>query len=231
MKYMGSKSRIAKDILPIMLSFRKPFMTWVEPFVGGGNIIDKVTGNRLGGDNNFYTIDALLSIQCQWMELPRNNQEFTESMYHSLLQSSYPHKGYAGYAFSYGGKWMGGWRRDKEGRRDYVNESFRNAEKQSILFTGVDFVQANYWELVLPDNSLIYCDPPYYGVTSYGQSFDHLAFWDWCRCKGEEGHTVFCSEYSAPSDFECLWSKEIVSSLTRDTGGKTGVERLFRYVV
>lgn len=36
MVYMGSKRRIAKYILPIMLSYRKEGQTWVEPFVGGG---------------------------------------------------------------------------------------------------------------------------------------------------------------------------------------------------
>lgn len=49
MKYMGSKARIAKHILPVMLAYRKDDdQLWVEPFVGGGNIIDKVGGNRLG---------------------------------------------------------------------------------------------------------------------------------------------------------------------------------------
>ena len=50
MKYMGSKNRIAKEILPIMLKEREE-RTWVEPFVGGANIIDKVQGNRIGNDN------------------------------------------------------------------------------------------------------------------------------------------------------------------------------------
>lgn len=37
MKYMGSKNRIAKHILPIMLKEMqdKGYTTWVEPFVGG----------------------------------------------------------------------------------------------------------------------------------------------------------------------------------------------------
>jgi len=49
---MGSKNRIAKHILPIMLAERKPNQWWVEPFVGGANMIDKVGGNRIGADNN-----------------------------------------------------------------------------------------------------------------------------------------------------------------------------------
>ena len=49
---MGSKARIAKHILPIMLdeAEKKGITKWVEPFVGGGGMIDKVpsTLNVLG---------------------------------------------------------------------------------------------------------------------------------------------------------------------------------------
>lgn len=43
-----------------------------------------------------------------------------------------------------------------------------------------------------------------------------------------KGHIVFVSEYKAPDDFECVWEKEIVSSLTQDTGSKKAVEKLFK---
>lgn len=36
MKYLGSKARIAKEILPIILKDRKVGQYYVEPFVGGG---------------------------------------------------------------------------------------------------------------------------------------------------------------------------------------------------
>ena len=51
MKYLGSKNRIAKHILPIMEQYREN-RTWVEPFVCGANMIDKVNGNRIGSDLN-----------------------------------------------------------------------------------------------------------------------------------------------------------------------------------
>ena len=50
MKYMGSKARFAKEILPITLQGRKPNQYYVEPFVGGCNIMDKVKGNRIGAE-------------------------------------------------------------------------------------------------------------------------------------------------------------------------------------
>ena len=108
MKYMGSKNRIAKEILPIMLKERGQ-RTWVEPFVGGANMIDKVQGKRIGADINPYLIDALIAIRDCVTDLPKNNKEFNEDDYKQLRKSdNYKYKGYAGFAFSYSGKWLGG---------------------------------------------------------------------------------------------------------------------------
>lgn len=230
MKYMGSKNRISKYILPIMASEKKSDQWWVEPFVGGGNMIDKVHGKRIGSDINHYLIDALISIRDCVLDLPQNNSQFTEDDYKQLRKNDdYKYKGYAGFAFSYGGKWLGGWRRDNLNKRDYVNESYKNAIKQSPLLQDVQLVNKSYLDLEIPDNSLIYCDPPYKLTTKYKDDFDHTIFWQWCREKVKEGHNVFVSEYNAPEDFECIWEKEIVSSLTKNTGSKKAVEKLFIY--
>ena len=110
MVYMGSKRRIAKHILPIMLEHRTPNQWWVEPFVGGGNMIDKVDGLRLGSDSNKWAIQALLSIRDHADELPKNNREFTEEDFNKLkVSDDYAHKGFAGFAYSFGAKWLGSW--------------------------------------------------------------------------------------------------------------------------
>ncbi len=117
MKYMGSKRRIAKHILPIMLKHRSESMTWVEPFVGGANMIDKVDGKRLGADLSHYLINALISIRDCISDLPKTNMEFTEDDYKDLRKNdNYRYKGYAGFAFSYSGKWIGGWARGNKER-------------------------------------------------------------------------------------------------------------------
>ncbi len=226
---MGSKARVAKEILPIMLKNRHSNQYWVEPFVGGANMIDNVDGNRIGADINKYLIEALIAIRDDIDLLPKNNKEFTEDDYKKLkLSDDYKYKGYAGFAFSYSGKWLGGWCRDGLNKRDYVNEAYKNAIKQSPYLQNISFINCGYSELQIPDNSIIYCDPPYKDTTAYNtNSFDHDKFWQWVRKKTNENHTVFVSEYTAPEDFEVIWQKEIVSSLTKNTGSKTGVEKLF----
>ena len=39
MKYMGSKAKLAKNLLGLMLKDRTNNQTYVEPFVGGCNVI------------------------------------------------------------------------------------------------------------------------------------------------------------------------------------------------
>lgn len=193
-------------------------------------MIDKVTGNRAGYDSNHYTIEALVSIRDHIDSLPKNNQEFTEDDYKVLrFSDSYKHKGYAGYAYSYGGKWLGGWGRDSKGKRDYVNESYKNAVKQMPRLQGVHLGVSDYKDISIPPMSLVYCDPPYAGTTGYSSNFNHDQFWDWCRELAGNGHKVFVSEYDAPQDFDCLYRKPISSSLTKDTGSKQGVECLFTF--
>lgn len=234
MKYMGSKNRIAKYILPIMLKEMKQnnILTWVEPFVGGGNTIDKIDTIRIGSDSNTYVIQALISIRDYIKELPKNNNEFTEEMYNEIKKSNtYKHKGYASFAFSYAGKFLGGWRRDSENKRDYVKEAYKNAQKQSKLLQGVTLINCDYDKLIIPKLSLIYCDPPYQGTTPYKTGkFDHDKFFDWCREKVKEGHIVYVSEYTAPDDFECVWQGDIKTNFasSRKESTHTATERLFK---
>lgn len=227
MKYMGSKNRIAKDILPLMLKNRKDGQYWVEPFVGGANMIDKVTGNRIGADINKYLIACLDAIANGWTP----DSLWSESFYNELKNNKDDYSlamvGYAGFALSYAGKWFGGWCRDSAGKRNYPLEAYKNAIKQQPKLKGIKFFTSSYNDLDIPSNSIIYCDPPYASTTKYKDDFDHNKFWIWCEQKVKEGHTVYVSEYNAPSNWICIWEKEITSSLTQDTGSKKAKERLF----
>jgi DNA adenine methylase len=233
MKYVGSKNRIAKEILKIMLPYRKENTYWVEPFVGGGNLIDKVDGFRIGSDKNKNVIDALLSIKNHIDDLPKNNLEFSEIDYNKLKDSdnNYLHKAYASFAFSYGGKYLGGWCRDSLNKRDYVSEAYKNAVKQNKALSNVELYDCDYKDLIIPEHSVIYCDPPYENSQGYNINFNHLEFWDWVEyiSTSNKYSKVFVSEYNAPKKFECLYSKEIASSLTKYTGSKKAIEKLFTF--
>lgn len=68
---------------------------------------------------------------------------------------------------SYRGKFFGGysgtyWRSD--GRHiDSMSEAVGGIAKQIPNLQGVEFRTGNYKNLLIPDESIIYCDPPIYG--------------------------------------------------------------------
>lgn len=231
---MGSKARIAKYLLPITLKDRKEGQWYVEPFVGGANMIDKVEGNRIGADSNKAVIDALIFIRdCN---TPKNNDEYSESDYSKdsvMARLGKDIGGLASYAliaFSFGAKWIGGWSRGKNSKgehRDYVNEQHKASEKQRPLLKSVNLVNSSYGDLEIPPNSIIYCDPPYAGTTKYKDDFNHAEFWQWCREKCDEGHQVFISEYNAPDDFVCIWQQELNVSVAKEGKHKKAIEKLF----
>ena len=84
MKFMGSKNRIAKDILPIVLENRQPDQWYVEPFVGGANSIDKVDGKRIGSDLNKYIISTWKGRQNESIkpiEIPKESYDIARNEY------------------------------------------------------------------------------------------------------------------------------------------------------
>lgn len=244
MKYMGSKARFVKEILPIILKDRKPEQWYVEPFAGGMNVICDVDGHRIANDNNFFLIQM-------WKGLQENRQrplEIPKEMYNKARIEFNTRKnilfddfmiGWIGWMASANGRFFdGGYSGTSNTKigtvRDYIKEAISNIEKQIEKMKDVHFECNDYTNLFIPNKSIIYCDIPYQGTKQYSTSkdFNYSNFWNWCREKAKQGHTVFVSEYNAPADFKCIWQKEAKSSLSANGvigGNKVSIERLFEY--
>lgn len=72
MKYMGSKSRIAKEIVPIIQDHidKNNIKTYIDPFCGGCNVIDKVKCDiKIASDNHKYLIEMFKNLS-QIQNLP-----------------------------------------------------------------------------------------------------------------------------------------------------------------
>ena len=234
MKYMGSKSRIANEVLPIILKNREPNQYYVEPFCGGCNIIDKVDGPRIASDKNHYLIEM-------WKGLQSNRirpYDITKEMYNAARYDFNNRQnenfsdfeiGWIGWMGSFNGRFFDGGYSGKTKNRDYIKEQIQNTEKQIGKLKDILFYSCSYDELEIPDKSIIYCDPPYKGTKQYlsSKSFKHDNFWEWCREKSRSGHEVYISEYEAPFDFECIWSKTVTNSMNTKKTYKP-VEKLFK---
>lgn len=233
MKYVGSKNRHAKYILPIVTRDRRSDQAYVEPFVGGASVLCQVDGLRIAGDLHAPLISMWQAVASGWNprseEMELNAEFYANAKIRAKCGDLSPIVAFMGFSLSFGGKWFGGFRKDNKGRRDYVAEALRAADDQFPRLHGVAFHRCSYEHLPIPSRSIIYCDPPYRGTMGYSTgNFDHDVFWEWCRRARAAGHDVFVSEYAAPSDFECVWERAVKNTLDRDTGAKSGVERLFK---
>lgn len=148
MKYIGSKAKIAADIVPILQGCINEYgiKQYVEPFVGGFNIIDKIKcENRLGND-----IDPLV---CELVETCRENPALLDGLTTPTREEYYdvrdnPEK-YAGWyraavllfasynARVYGGCY-GAIAKTKDGAtRNYFEESKANFKRQLPNLHGI----------------------------------------------------------------------------------------------
>lgn len=237
MIYPGSKNDYANEILQIVLKNRSENQWYVEPFVGGCNAIDKVKGNRIGNDNNYYLIELLRALQNDWIPPDTISKDQYEHIRYN--KEKYPAYlvGFVGFGCSYGRNFFSSYARgmsnNKQKHRNYCLEAKNNLLRQRGNLKGIIFENKKYDELKIPNQSIIYCDPPYkntcvrklYGINS----FDHDSFWNWVRKMDLAGHKIFVSEYEAPDDFECIWQKKVTRRALSPTSTKKPTEKLFIY--
>lgn len=119
-----------------------------------------------------------------------------------------PLTAFVGFGCSFGGKWFGGFASGmkKGGYRSYAAESKNALLRKMQRCRDVEFKACSYHLLKIKERSVIYCDPPFEGTTSYGRHsyFNSNMFYDWCKRLHKEGHIVVLSEYNAPDYFKCV---------------------------
>lgn len=236
MKYVGSKNRLAKDLVPIIQKYIDDNHTenYMENFVGGANIIDKINcKNRYGSDIHKYLIALLKQAQIDTSVFPKT---ISEEQYKLVRANSenYPnwYVGLVGFC-SFVGKWWGGYPRgyknDKATPRDICNETIRNLIKQAPRLKDIHFKCCDFRDINKNIKGyVIYEDIPYKDTTKYAtEQFSYEEFYDWCRMMSQN-NIVLISEYNMPDDFECIWSKDLMCTL--DKNSRTNkVEKLWKW--
>ena len=242
MVYMGAKTKYADEIVPILQKIIDEHNTvkcYVEPFVGGANIIDKIKCRwSYGTDKN----KTLIDLHCQLQRHPEQIPEhITREDWDKAKEIYRKYKGdvpfdaemapwFIGAIQFFGSNNRGGFSRGyakPANGRDYYNEGYRNAMKQreSWLYKGVCFSCCDYtfWDFSKETKesqgiAVVYCDPPYEGTKPYGYAFetgfDYEQYWNWVREQSKYQYVV-CSEQNFPDDFIIIWEKDVTRTVNK----------------
>lgn len=240
MRYQGSKAKIAKYILPIITKNLTCDKWYVEPFMGGCNTLALVdTSKKIGNDFNKYVVEM-------WNAFKRGEKPLRNvpsELYYAIKESYETEDGkyadwiigYVGNACSYGGGWWNGYAKyNPKKHENHVLEAYNGTMRQINNFKYLEttnFVYGSYDEMEIPNNSIIYCDPPYALTKKYESDFDNEAFWEWCRkIKKDKNCELYISEYTAPADFKCIWQmkrKDGMGTYKKGQKQNIKVEKLF----
>lgn len=242
MIYMGAKTKYADYIIPILQKCidENNVTTYIEPFCGGCNIIDKIKCENKFAYDRSDTLIALLSLAAEDFDkvMKDGNRELWDKGKAYVKEGKMPEDmtladiGAMEFFASY---CRGGFPRGyakNTATRNYYKEAYKNLEKQVPNLKGIKFGCQNYWDLT-PEikNAVIYCDPPYEGTKIYGYAnqpkMDYNHFWNWAR-ELSKNNFVFISEQVAPHDFKAIWTQEVKRTTNKENNFKA-VEHLFIY--
>lgn len=148
---MGSKSRVAKYIVPIIQKYidDNEVTKYVEPFVGGANIIDKIhCQERYGFDKNKFLIALLKRAQQHqplYDEVNKGLYDKARSAFNNGDTSEFEdwQIGNIGFLASYNGRWFdkdyacwannhNGWRKAKKKWRRIGKKRMRDQTRREV---------------------------------------------------------------------------------------------------
>lgn len=238
MKYVGSKTKIAKEISGLINAIinQNDVKKYLEPFVGGANVIDKIVcEKRYGLDVDAMLIDLLKNYSQKILSFPdiltkehyydvRDNPEKYDSTYRAaiLFFGSYNSRVYGGC--------YGAISNTKNGTsRNYFQEAKRNFDKQLPYLKNIIFSKRNFFDIDCEKihGYVIYCDPPYGDGIGYSIPFNTKVFWEKVRQLSKD-NIVLISEYNAPSDFMCVFEQKVKTHMN-NRNKLQKVEKLFMF--
>lgn len=230
MRYLGGKKLIADELASIITPYITE--TYFEPFCGG-LWVSVAIAKKCKSSTVLFLSDIHPDLIMLYSALYKDKIELPEYVTEEQYKE-YRHKkssalrGFIGFGCSFGGKWFGGYARDNT-QRNYFRESRDRLLKTFSVLRNfqIYFACQSYLELS-PEDSTIYCDPPYRDTTVYNKIgiFNHDEYYTKVQELATNNH-VFCSEYSMPIGNE-IWQKEKTVAVNKDNRAVKNIERLYK---
>ena len=232
MQYLGGKADVGKRIAQVCTSRLCPGAEFVDVFCGSLNVARHVPRHvemAAGGtvEVRRTAIDACEPLITMWQAalsgwVPPTS--VSKELYESVRKIQNPQDPLTAFILfgcSFGGKWCGGYAKDRPQQR-YAECASNSVVKKARDCAGVELKHASFASQppgIWASGTVLYCDPPYEGTTGYKalESFDTDAFWHWAEEHARHGVHVFVSEgtlcYQRPG-----W--DLVLETTASQGGR-----------
>jgi DNA adenine methylase len=236
MRYLGGKTRLKKELVPIIRNRVGRGIVW-DAFCGGLAMSEGLaqTGGGLSSDACIPLIALYDGIRAGWQPPALVTKEMWEAA--KALPDSDPLKGYAGFGCSFGGMYFSSYAKPEDTltiasgpsaghscKRNYHAATIKVLKRQ-LAKIGTPFVRDFLLETPIPGFAAVYCDPPYADTVRYAgvRPFNHDLFYScveaWaCVCP------VFVSEYECPIG-ELVFERPAPKGCTM--AKKNAVERMF----
>ncbi len=228
MRYVGSKRRLGKYILPFIKEalIRYPDAAYIEPFAGGCNMISQVEHHtRIGYDANKHLIALLRQAQQNPVEIKNAicpSKDAFDYIRDNKDQFVDWYVGAAGFFPTYSNQWMQSYHEHLSPGK--FAGSINTVLKQNL--SGIHLFNGDYKTIPVGRNNVIYCDPPYKHYDFYRIPFNHDEFCNWVRSVSRY-NIVFVSEYEMPDDFACMMSVTVTPGV--NYASRQRQEKLFMY--
>jgi len=198
--YLGGKDNYPEEFFNIFHALRGD-RVYVEPFLGFGAVAKCMSNPRILSDVNKSLVELIRALRDD-IDLPI---EVTKDEYLRLAKTSPSAvKGWVGFVFSSQSRFFNGFFPPKS---SVVENYLLRYQREMKALLGAELLSTSYKKLEIPNNSLVYCDPPYVGTVEYKQTpkFDFFNFWhEWVPDQASK-NLVLVSEFFAPMGFYAIW--------------------------
>lgn len=207
MRYMGGKHRQAKAIVAAVGEYHPHFDVYIEPFCGSLSsacaVIRAFPVGRIYilNDANVYLMTFWQAAIDGWNP-PDVVTEEVYGWYRTHRPADDPMTAYVGFAWSFGGKFFGGFARSSDTRNQGLSiytGVMRKIVTLRAVKDSVIFMCGDYTGVPVPGGAMVYLDPPYEGRTkqaSHMEAINVAAYVSYANSlTANDGCTVIASQF------------------------------------